>query len=203
VFEKISSPDNFTVIFTAGADIAKGQVVYVSGDNQVSPAIDTNAAQCVGVADEDASTGSPVRVVIFGIAEVIADGAISPGDRVRAASTAGRVVTENEIPAHSHTITITDPGHNHVAFKNSGTDAAPTTSATQKVVGGDGTEATNVYTTVESGAAAENINTSSNTTGVTASNSSDSAGEHGRCIGIALATASAAGDKVKIFVCKM
>jgi len=181
MFEKISVPNKLTVVFTAGADISKGQVVYISGENTVSPATDANAAQCIGVADENASSGSPVRVVIFGITKVVADGVISPGDRVRAASTAGRVVAENSMP-----------GHSHVAFKNSGTDASPATSATQKVVGGDGTEAANVFVTVESGAAAENINTSS-----------ESSGEHGRCIGIALTAASAAGDEIKILVCKL
>jgi len=166
---------------TAATAITAGQVVYVSGAGQVSPATDANAAQVLGVADNDAAAGQTVEVIVLGKATVIADGPINPGDRVRAASTAGRVVAENTMPAHSH-----------VAFSNSGTDAAPTTSATQKVVGGDGVEATNVYVTVESGAAAENINTSS-----------DSAGEHGRIIGIALGSAAAAGDQVEIFVCKM
>lgn len=195
--------DKLKAKFTAGAAITKGQVVYVSGANEVSPATDAEAAKCIGVADNDAAAGEEVEVVIYGIAEVVADGAISPGDRVRAAPTAGRVVAENSLPAHTHTITVDDPGHSHVAFKNSGTDASPSTSATQKVVGGDGVEATNVYVTVESGVAAEEIKTSSNTTGISASNSSESAGEHGRCIGIALGSASAAGDKLMILVCKM
>jgi len=173
--------DKLKAKFTAGASITKGQVVYVSGANEVSPATDAEAARCIGVADNDAAAGEEVEVVIYGIAEVVADGAISPGDRVRAASTAGRVVAENSLPAHSH-----------VAFKNSGTDASPSTSATQKVVGGDGVEAANVYVTVESGAGAEEIKTSSN-----------SAGEHGRCIGIALGSASAVGDKLMILVCKV
>ena len=49
--------------------------------------------------------------------------------------------------------------HSHVAFKNAGTDSAPSTSATQKVVGGDGTEATAIWVTTESGAASENVMT--------------------------------------------
>jgi len=188
---KIES-DKIMLKFTAGADISKGQVVYVSGDNEVSPATDAEAAKCVGVADDDASTGEDVYVIVYGKATVVADGAISAGDRVRAAPTAGRVVSENSMPAHSH-----------ISFKNSGTDASPTTSATQKVVGGDGSEATNVYVTVESGAASENINTDTKTTGISASNSAESAGEHGRCIGIALASASAAGDSITILVTKL
>jgi len=195
--------DKLLLKFVAGAAITKGQVVYVSGDGQVSPATDANAAKAIGVADNDASAGEDVFVIVYGKATVVADGAISAGDRVRAASTAGRVVSENSMPTHSHTITVSDPGHAHIAFKNSGTDAAPTTSATQKVVGGDGSEATNVYVTVESGAASENINTDTKTTGISASNSAESAGEHGRCIGIALASASAAGDSITILVTKL
>ena len=195
--------DKIMLKFTAGAAISKGQVVYVSGDNEVSPATDAEAARCVGVADNDASAGEDVYVIVYGKATVVADGAISAGDRVRAASTAGRVVSENSMPTHSHTITIDDPGHAHVAFKNSGTDASPTTSATQKVVGGDGSEATNVYVTVESGAASENINTDTKTTGISASSSAESASEHGRCIGIALTAASAAGESLTILVTKL
>jgi len=173
--------DKILLKFVAGASITKGQVVYVSGNNEVSPATDAEAAKCVGVADNDASAGEDVLVIVYGKASVVADGAISAGDRVRAASTAGRVVSENSFPTHSH-----------IAFKNSGSDASPTTSATQKVVGGDGATATNVYVTVESGAASENINSSA-----------VSAGEHGRCIGIALASASAAGDSLTILVTKL
>jgi len=173
--------DKILLKFVASAAITKGQVVYVSGDGQVAPATSANAAKCVGVADNDAAAGEDVFVIIYGKATVVADGAISAGDRVRAASTAGRVVSENSMPTHKH-----------IAFKNSGSDASPTTSATQKVVGGDGSEATNVYVTVESGAASENINSSA-----------VSAGEHGRCIGIALASASAAGDSIAILVTKL
>jgi len=173
--------DRIVLRFVAGASISKGQVVYVSGNNEVSPATGAEAAKCVGVADNDASAGEDVYVIVYGKATVVADGAISAGDRVRAAPTAGRVVSENSMPAHSH-----------ISFKNSGTDASPTTSATQKVVGGDGSEATNVFVTVESGAASENINSSA-----------VSAGEHGRCIGIALSSASAAGDSLTILVTKM
>ena len=167
--------------FIASASITKGQVVYISGNNQVAPATDAEAAKCIGVADNDAASGEEVNVVIYGKATVTADGAINPGDRVRAASTAGRVVAENSFPSHKH-----------VSFKNSGTDASPTTSATQKVVGGDGATASNVYVTVESGAASENINSSE-----------VSAGEHGRIIGIALSSASAAGESLTILVCKL
>jgi len=91
---KIES-DKIMLKFTAGADISKGQVVYVSDDNEVSPATDAEAAKCVGVADNDASAGEEVYVIIYGKATVVADGAISAGDRVRAASTAGRVVSES------------------------------------------------------------------------------------------------------------
>ena len=59
----------------------------------------------------------------------------------------------------STSITFSSDTHSHVAFSNAGTDSSPTTSATQKVVGGDGTTATNIWVTTESGAASENVNT--------------------------------------------
>ena len=60
-------------------------------------------------------------------------------------------------------ITFDSDTHSHVAFSNAGTDSSPSASATQKVVGGDGTEASNIWVTTESGAASENVNTDSYT----------------------------------------
>jgi len=177
---KLEENGKITRKFTAAEAISEGDVVYIASDGRVAKATTTEARQAIGVAAETAlSAGDEIEVIIFGIAQVTADDAINPGDTVVPASTAGRVIAENSV------------SHSHVAFKNSGTDAAPTTSATQKVVGGDGTEATNVYVTVESGAASEEIKTDSQ------------AVEHGRAIGIALTAASAAGDTIEILVCKM
>lgn len=177
---KLEENGKITRKFTAAEAISEGDVVYIDSNGRVAKATSAEARKAIGVADETAlAAGDEIEVVVFGIKQVTADGAISPGDVVIPASTAGRVVTENSV------------SHSHVAFKNSGSDASPTTSATQKVVGGDGTTATNVYVTVESGAAAENINTDSQ------------AVEHGRGLGIALTAASSAGDTVEILVCKM
>lgn len=177
---KLEENGKITRKFTVAEAINAGDVVYINSDGRVAKATTTEARQAIGVAAEDASAaGDEIEVIIFGIARVTADGSVNPGDTLVPASTAGRVVAENSV------------SHSHVAFKNSGTDASPSTSATQKVVGGDGAEATNVYVTVESGAASEEIKTDSQ------------AVEHGRVIGIALTAALAAGDTIEILVCKM
>ncbi len=102
--------------FTAGAAITAGQVVYLSGPNQVSPATEANAGQVIGVAENNAAAGQSVEVIVFGIATVVADGPINPGDRVRAAPTAGRVVAENNayIPVTAGVTALTaDLGHDN------------------------------------------------------------------------------------------
>jgi len=169
--------EKIKIKMTAGAAVTKGQVVYVSGAGQVAPADETNAGKVIGVADNDAAAGQEVEVIVFGKATVVADGAINPGDRVRAAPTAGRVVAENTIPNHTHTIPnipvtagvtalTADLGHDN-------TTGALQTTATSSV-----------------GIAVPDTNPAS-------------AGEHGRIIGIALGSAAAAGDQIEIFVCKM
>ena len=97
--------NKLTVKFTAGASITTGQVVYLSGTKEVSPAATANSSKVVGVADNDASAGDSVDVVIYGITTVVADGAIAVGDRVRASDTAGRVIAENATPSAGHTHT--------------------------------------------------------------------------------------------------
>jgi len=93
------------VTFIAGEDLSEGDVVYVSGANTVSKATASNANKVVGVVDSAASAGEEVDVVIYGIKKVTADGAISAGDPVTVASTAGRVATESHLVAGGHTHT--------------------------------------------------------------------------------------------------
>ena len=89
-------------VFTSGAEITAKQVVYISGDNQVSPADNTKRSQTAGVALETKGIGLPVEVAIYGkVTDVIADGPIAPGDPVAAAATPGRVVS---LTAHLHSI---------------------------------------------------------------------------------------------------
>jgi len=157
--------DKILLKFVAADAITKGQVVYVSGDGQVSPADDANAAKAVGVADNDASAGEDVFVIVYGKASVVADGAISAGDRVRAASTAGRVVSEN---TRQNSLSTTTGNATHAAC--GATDAAyPSATSLGSFL-----------------------------TGASLTNE-----ETGRCIGIALASASAAGDSITILVTKL
>lgn len=92
-----------TAEYKANAAISDQELVALVGANAVAPAVDTEAQQTVGVADEAAASGDTVRVVLLGRKTVVADGAINPGDPVRAAATAGRVVAETNAPATSHT----------------------------------------------------------------------------------------------------
>ena len=91
--------------FTAEEAITKGDVVYISAANEVKKAASANARQVIGVANRDASAGAEVEVIIYGKAEVTADGAISAGDSVIAAAAAGRVIAENSVTSNGHTHT--------------------------------------------------------------------------------------------------
>lgn len=100
-------------VFTAGAGTTTGQVVAITGDNTVSPADNTLRSQCVGVALNDALIGEEVEVLIYGKISVVADGAITVGNPVASAPTAGRVIS---LLSHSHTNPDTsnvDLAHTH------------------------------------------------------------------------------------------
>jgi len=117
--------DRLIVTFVAGENISEGDVVYISSAGTVKKAISSVAAKVVGVADESASAGENIDVVIYGKKTVTADGAISPGDRVVAASTAGRVAAGN---------TVTSSGHAHTEnLDASYTQNATTASAADTV----------------------------------------------------------------------
>ena len=81
----------------AGADIVKGQVLYVSGDMTVSPTTGASAA-VIGVAMMDAKAGEPIAVECEGLMKLSAGGTITAGAKV-ASGADGKVVagTENTI----------------------------------------------------------------------------------------------------------
>jgi len=185
---KIES-DKIMLKFTAGEAITKGQVVYVSGDNEVSPATYAEAAKCVGVADNDASAGEDVFVIVFGKATVIADEPINPGDRVSAASVhAGRVIrTNSEI--------YETGGHSHTALETDGADATPGAHQTLRTYPGSSSNSSLLIGVASSGQGATSVSTN------TVSDSVEI--PFGVCIGIALSSASAAGDPITILVTKL
>jgi len=85
--------------FTAGANISAGQVVSLYTDGKVYPA-SSSYPNVIGVALDTVSSGASVRVLVMGIAQVVADGAINPGQPVTfSTATAGRVVAYS---GHSH-----------------------------------------------------------------------------------------------------
>lgn len=81
----------------AGADVKKGQVVYVSGDLIVSPTTGTTPA-VIGVAMLDTKAGQPIAVECEGLMKLTAGGTITAGSKVTAGAD-GKVVagTENTI----------------------------------------------------------------------------------------------------------
>lgn len=78
----------------AGADVQKGQVLYVSGDMTVSPTTAASAA-VIGVAMFDAKAGEPVAVECEGLMKLTAAGTIAAGARVASAA-GGKVATGTE-----------------------------------------------------------------------------------------------------------
>ena len=180
--------DKIMLKFTAGADITKGQVVYVSGDNEVKPANITITEKCVGVADNDAVAGEDVYVIVYGKATVVADAAISAGDRVCAAGTDGRVMTLNSKGFPTN-------GHDHAALETDGADATPGAHQTLRTSPGSGTNSSLLIGVASSGQGATTIRTD------TAIDKAEVT--FGLCIGIALTSASAAGESLTILVTKL
>ncbi|MEM2386094.1 MAG: DUF2190 family protein [Candidatus Bathyarchaeia archaeon] len=79
------------VSFTAGADITKGQPVYITGDMTVLPAT-SRSHKVIGVAVTNAASGKPVSVLMgCPIVYMTAGAAITAGSHV-VAGTAGKVV---------------------------------------------------------------------------------------------------------------
>jgi len=97
------SPSGLTRDYTAGETISTNDIVSLHTDGKVYRASSTYP-NIVGVALNSASAGGVVRVLVMGVASVVADGAISPGDPVTfSTATAGRAV---KYAGHSHTPTL-------------------------------------------------------------------------------------------------
>ena len=69
----------------AGANLQKGQVVYISADMTVSPTTASSAA-VLGVAMFDAKAGEPVAVECEGLMKLTASAAITAGSQVESAA---------------------------------------------------------------------------------------------------------------------
>lgn len=114
--------------FTAGEELAAGNLVYVSAANTVMKAATATAGKVIGVAKDAALAAATVEVYVApSIVTVTADGAITAGDNVTAAATAGRVASKNAKSTgnvYNSGGTVTTPSgvgsaHNHNAILSS------------------------------------------------------------------------------------
>ncbi len=78
-------PEGKQIPLKAGADITKGQVVELTGDETVAPTGGASS-KVIGVALIDAKAGENVTVITEGVVEVIAAGIIAAGDKVQSAA---------------------------------------------------------------------------------------------------------------------
>ncbi len=76
--------------FEAAADVTKGDPVYLSADNKVSPA--AAAQDCIGVAVKSAASGEQCPVLTRGRVKVQAGDAINRGKAVYGADSSKRVL---------------------------------------------------------------------------------------------------------------
>ncbi len=83
-------PNTIIESFEAAAAITKGDPVYLSADNKVSPA--AAAQDCMGVAVKNAALAEQCPVLIHGRVKVKAGGAITRGKAVYGADSSKRVL---------------------------------------------------------------------------------------------------------------
>jgi hypothetical protein len=83
-------PNAVIEAFEAAATITKGDPVYLSADNKVSPA--ASAQDCIGIAVKSAVLGEQCPVLILGRVKVKAGGAITRGKAVYGGDTSKRVL---------------------------------------------------------------------------------------------------------------
>jgi hypothetical protein len=76
--------------FEAGADIIKGDPVYFSADDTVSPA--ASAQDCIGIAVKTVASGDPCPVLIRGRVKVKVGGSITRGKAVYGADSSKRIL---------------------------------------------------------------------------------------------------------------
>ena len=100
-------PNAIIESYEAAAAVTKGDPVYLSADNKVSPA--AAAQDCIGVAVKSAASGEQCPVLIQGRVKVKAGGAITRGKAVYGADASKRVLqladqAVNEAGTASYTV---------------------------------------------------------------------------------------------------
>ena len=88
-------PNAIIETFEAAAAITKGDPVYLSADDKVSPA--ATAQDCIGIAVKSVSSGEQCPVLIRGRVKVKVGGAITRGKAVYGADSSKRVVALADI----------------------------------------------------------------------------------------------------------
>jgi len=83
-------PNAIIESYEAATSVTKGDPVYLSADNKVSPA--AAAQDCIGVAVKSAASGEQCPVLIQGRVKVKAGGAITRGKAVYGADASKRVL---------------------------------------------------------------------------------------------------------------
>jgi len=83
-------PNAIIETIEAGADITKGDPVYLSADDEVSPA--TSAQDCIGIAVKTVASGDPCPVLVRGRVKVKAGDTITRGKAVYGADSNKRIL---------------------------------------------------------------------------------------------------------------
>ena len=83
-------PNAVTESYEAEAAVTKGDPVYLSADDKVSPA--ATAQECIGIAVKDAALGAMCSVLTKGRVKVKAGGAITRGKAVYGADASKRIL---------------------------------------------------------------------------------------------------------------
>jgi len=101
----IVAPGALILPFKAASNITKGKAVILSADGEVSQP--TSSSNAIGIAVEDASSGSQIGVCVFGIVKVKAGGAISRGQAVQNDANADVVALSDQSVDEGGTATYT------------------------------------------------------------------------------------------------
>jgi hypothetical protein len=88
-------PNAVVETFTADAAIVKGDPVYLSADDQVTPA--AAAQDCIGIALKTVADTKPVPVLVRGRVKVAAGDAITRGKAVYGADSSQRVLMLTDV----------------------------------------------------------------------------------------------------------
>jgi hypothetical protein len=83
-------PNAIIETIEAGAAITKGDSLYLSADDKVSPA--TSAQNCIGIAVKSVASGDPCPVLVRGRVKVKAGGSVARGKAVYGADSNKRIL---------------------------------------------------------------------------------------------------------------